>query len=365
MMKPSQESSDPKRVAGLDVARGLAIFGMVVVHFQLVMTDGTVPAPWAKGLLQFLDGRPAATFMMLAGMGIAMLAENRDRYSDLHRPVGSVLRRRGVFLLVCGFLNLMIWEGDILRVYGVCLIVIPSILRCTSRALVLWICGIVLTFCAMMASFDYGKNWNFSMMHYQGLWTLEGSTRSLFYDGFRAVFPWSALLILGLGLGRMDWRGETTARRAVRWGLLLWVFSGLLSFALCKLLGSAGDASVSQEDIVALFGLQSMPPLPLFLASATGVALVTIGLSVIAASRWGGAMVVRGFAATGRMAFTWYLAHIVIGLGGLIAIGWLATTSREALLAALMFFTGATAFSILWLRKFRHGPLEWVLRKLG
>jgi surface polysaccharide O-acyltransferase-like enzyme len=29
-----------QRIVGFDVARSLAIFGMIVVHFMLVMTDG-------------------------------------------------------------------------------------------------------------------------------------------------------------------------------------------------------------------------------------------------------------------------------------------------------------------------------------
>src|SRR5436190_951258 len=53
------------RVAGYDVARGLAILGMVVVHFALVMAAPSAKDPaWLAWVLRQLDGRAAATFVV-------------------------------------------------------------------------------------------------------------------------------------------------------------------------------------------------------------------------------------------------------------------------------------------------------------
>jgi hypothetical protein len=41
------------------------------------------------------------------------------------KTIAAILRRRGLLLLAVGFLNLTIWEGDILRVYGVSLLIVP------------------------------------------------------------------------------------------------------------------------------------------------------------------------------------------------------------------------------------------------
>ncbi|MEK7953272.1 DUF418 domain-containing protein [Luteolibacter soli] len=364
-MSSEAGSSEAKRVAGLDVARALAILGMVTVHFQLVMTDCTPQAQWARAMLGFLDGRPAATFMVLAGMSVAMLAGKAGRTPSAQRPIGSVLRRRGIFLLACGFINLMVWEGDILRIYGVCLLAIPSLLQVSSRALLGWGAGIVITFCIMIVFLDYGKNWDFREMHYRALCTPSGLVRSLFYDGFRSVFPWSALVVLGLWLGRMDWREDALAWRVLRWGVLLWAGSALLSIAFRAAFHGSVGPSLSHEDVIALFGLQSMPPLPLFLINATGVALITIGSCTILASRWAANYPVKALAAMGRMAFTWYVGHIIFGLGGVIVLDWLRTGPGEALCAALCFFAAAATFSMFWLRKFRNGPMESVLRWVG
>ena len=48
----------PDRIIGYDLARALAIGGMVLVHFALVMGGSASPAGWPKLLLHALDGRP-------------------------------------------------------------------------------------------------------------------------------------------------------------------------------------------------------------------------------------------------------------------------------------------------------------------
>jgi hypothetical protein len=57
------------RVLAYEVARSPATLGMAVVHSSLVMAaDRTAPA-WLAEVLGLLDGRAAATFVSLAGVG--------------------------------------------------------------------------------------------------------------------------------------------------------------------------------------------------------------------------------------------------------------------------------------------------------
>jgi uncharacterized protein len=60
------------RIVGFDVARSLAIFGMIIVHFMLVMTDGVPSEKWSDTQMQILDGRPAVTFVILDGIGVSL-----------------------------------------------------------------------------------------------------------------------------------------------------------------------------------------------------------------------------------------------------------------------------------------------------
>jgi uncharacterized membrane protein YeiB len=66
------------------------------------------------------------------------------------------------------------------------------------------------------------------------------------------------------------------------------------------------------------------------------------------------------------MSLTWYFAHIVIGLGTVDALG--LSTSQPLPVAeacGALFFAAAVFLSWLWKRRYRHGPLEWVMRTVA
>jgi uncharacterized membrane protein YeiB len=74
----------------------------------------------------------------------------------------------------------------------------------------------------------------------------------------------------------------------------------------------------------------------------------------------------RPLVATGQMALTWYFAHILLGLGAVVALGLVGTEPLPvAAGSGLLFFAGAVLVSWLWKKVFRHGPLEWLMRKVA
>jgi uncharacterized protein len=366
-MNSQSTTTKSHRIEGLDVSRSLAILGMIVVHFMLVMTDGMPPERWSDFLLNLLDGRAAATFVILAGMGVTLMARKAKDPGETpsQQTIAAILRRRGLLLLAVGFLNLAIWEGDILRVYGVSLLIVPWLIWRKSRTVLLTAMGFVLAFGVLFVVFDYGQNWNWTAMKYHGLWTASGLLRNLFYDGFRSVFPWTGLLLLGVCLGRADWSKANVPRKAVLWGIVLLVSSAACSKFLLSWFSVHSRPGFSQEDTAACFGLQSMPPLPLFLLNATGFALLLIGTSSLIARRWNDRWGVRALSATGRLALTWYVAHILLGLGGIVLLGWTRVSHLRALITALVFFSAAVVVSLWWNRRFSNGPLEFFLRRVG
>lgn len=111
-----------ERILGFDVARAVAILGMFVVHFSMVAAADPDQPAWMARLLGFLDGRSAATFMILGGIGLTHFPQRSVAAPPKEFPSWkSILFRRGLILVVAGFINLTIWQGDILRVYGVSL----------------------------------------------------------------------------------------------------------------------------------------------------------------------------------------------------------------------------------------------------
>ncbi len=353
------------RISGYDFARAIAIFGMVVVHFILVLArNQDLDTAGSYFLLELLDGRAAALFVVLAGIGVTLRGNSAIASSDRNklRKVQVTLVRRGVFLLAAGFLNLAIWPGDILRVYGVSLLLAPWLLTASKRQLLCIAATFVGVFIVLMGLFDYERHWDWNTMSYHDLWTADGLLRNLFYNGFRSVFPWTGILIFGMWLGRTDARAPEARRKMLVWGVGVWVTAEALSKLL--LASALQPASgMDAETAHALLGTGSMPPLPLFLLSSCGASVAIIALSLMLAETAPTSRFVKALVDTGRLAFTWYVAHIVLGLGTIEALGLTGTeTPERAALAAVAFFATAVAVSWFWLRRFRHGPLEWLMR---
>lgn len=69
--------------------------------------------------------------------------------------------------------------------------------------------------------------------------------------------------------------------------------------------------------------------------------------------------------ATGQLALTLYVAHVILGMGFLELLGRLENQSIQfALCAALVFWLLAMLFAHYWRKRFQRGPLEWVMRTL-
>jgi uncharacterized protein len=84
--------------------------------------------------------------------------------------------------------------------------------------------------------------------------------------------------------------------------------------------------------------------------------------------RWGrGAWVTGPLAATGRLALTHYISQTVFSIALFYGLGFglFGTLERGQLaLICLSVWAFQIGFSVLWLRHYRYGPLEWLWRSL-
>src|SRR6478752_3563105 len=95
-----------RRIVGIDVARGLAVLGMMTAH---VGPDDHGPVP-PGGFAQLADGRPSALFVVLAGVSLALLSGGASPVtgSAMSQARGRVVVRAllvlvlGVFLVALG-----------------------------------------------------------------------------------------------------------------------------------------------------------------------------------------------------------------------------------------------------------------------
>ena len=361
------DMTSTERVVGYDVARSYALLGMIVVHFSLVAAGDRDAPVWLAGILALLDGRAAATFVVLAGVGITLMSQRAMRESDpaALAEVRKTLVRRGIFLLAIGFINLTIWPGDILRVYGVSLLLASRMLLASSRRLLTLAAGFAIVFAVLVVAGDFEKNWEWQTLTYRNLWTPAGVVRNLFYDGFRSVLPWTGFVLYGMWLGRLDLTEPRTGRRVLLAAVGVALAAEVTSRLLVSYLVAHPVDGLDAETAHALFGTESMPAMPLFLLAAGGTATAVIAVCVRVSTAWPG-RVWRPLVATGQMALTWYFAHIVLGLGTLVALGLVGAEQLPVAAGyGVLFFAGAVLASTVWKSISRHGPLEWAMRRVA
>jgi uncharacterized membrane protein YeiB len=355
-----------KRIIGYDLARALAIFGMVVVNFKTVMGAEHNGPEWLAGLIGLLDGRAAATFVVLAGTGLSLLSykgrtlRDRDKLTENRRT----LLKRALFLFIVGLLYTPIWPADILHFYGIYIAVGALLLAASARQLWSYSGLLVLTFVVMLFTLNYDQGWDWTTLDYEGFWTPIGMVRHLFYNGFHPVIPWLAFLLVGMLLGRQDMSNSAIRRRVFLWGAGVAVIAESVSWVLIHTL-STGASPVDQEAIIAIFGTEPMPPMPLYMLAGTGTACAVIAALIALGERYEGAVWLRPFVATGQLALTLYVAHVVLGMGILEAMGRLENqTLLFSLSASVVFCIAGVVFAHVWRSRFKRGPLEAIMRTL-
>lgn len=364
----SEEREPASRIIGCDVARALAILGMMVVHFSEVLAGVKWPPGFLKNVMGFLDGRAAATFVVLAGVGVVLRSRRALESKDPEaiRRVRSVLLKRGLLLLVAGFVNLVIWPGDILRVYGITFLIATWCFDLGDRVILAISTFFVVGFIVLLGLLDYSKHWNWETMEYHHLWSASGVIRNLLYDGYRSVFPWAGFLFFGIWLGRRDLRDPSVRQSLILWGAGIAVSTEIVSRLLMRIFSSGYVGPLNKETITTLFGTVSMPPLPMFLLASGGMAVAVVVVCIEVGEHWPTNWLVKSLAATGQLAFTWYMTHIVLGLGTIDALGLTGSKSLGVgMLTGFMFFAVTVPLSVLWKKQWKTGPLEGLMRRLA
>ncbi len=126
------------------------------------------------------------------------------------------------------------------------------------------------------------------------------------------------------------------------------------------------DIISSSEVMIYLFDTKPMNPSLLYMVAATAWAVFFIGMCLLIASKYEKSRVFRALSATGKMALSHYVFHAIFVLGIFASLDQLAYRD-EAFVVTLSFvvFIGMIIFSNLWLKYFKRGPLELLMRKLS
>lgn len=388
--------SSGDRIISLDVVRGFAVLGILVMNIQsFAMPSAAYTNPTAYGDLTgvnlwtwvvshlLVDQKFMTLFSFLFGAGVCLFAERaearRDRSAGLHY-------RRMFWLLLIGLGHAyLLWPGDVLVTYAVCGCLV-FLLRNRAPATLL-VTGLVVMSVASFLAVSFGliapalpetetadiaAAWapaaaelEASLNAYRGNWLAQQGQRVP--DAFMmhttvipALLFWRAAGVMLLGMALYRWRILDATRNDTFYSRLALIGfgAGIPVVAFGVWWNFAGGWSWERS-----FFLGSQFNYWGSLAMALGY----VGLVMLAIRRrWFPALQAR-LAAAGRMAFTNYLAQTVLcttifyGHG----LGLFGSVARWQMLLVVLGVWGLQLWwSPLVLRRYRYGPLEWGWRTL-
>jgi uncharacterized protein len=355
-----------QRIIGFDLARAYAIFGMYIVNFNIVFGNYQDKSVMGQ-VLSLFSGNSSSLFVMLAGMGLSLLAGGKAAATaEGKRQLRRTVHKRGLFLFVSGLLLYNWWPADILHFYGGYMHIAAAILFVPTRYY-LWVAiGAVAVFHLLLLVIPYETGWDFNSLQYQDFWTVGGFLRNTLYNGWNPIFPWMAYFAMGMFLGRLDWSNRLRQRN--------WFLIGLALFLSIYLLQMGAQQLALPETVQLVLQADYLPPFLPFLLSTTGVCCMLIAAFV----RWGQAVgqhpLAMLLARTGQMTLTHYLLHLTLGLSllallsgqNLLTMSWdtkIALPPLYILLYATGWFVASVEFSHWWGKRFTQGPFEKLMRR--
>lgn len=353
------------RIAGYDLARALALLGMIFVNFRYQMQADEYGAPWLLKVANLIDGRPAVTFVILAGTGLSLLNASSRKTTGFHplqKPC-SVILKRSAFLFIIGLLFTRIWHADILHFYGFYFAAAIFLVNSPGRILLIISLGLLAATFLLSLEFNFITAPKIESVWDPNFWTQKGFLEDLFVTGCYPVFPWMVYFLIGMWLGRQNLSDTRLQKRILQVAVLGLVLSEAFARLVSHVLIS--ESSLEKIPLIVLF-LDTDPFSSSLLAifSAGGTALVVIVVCIIVAEKAGRSKWMTPFLATARMTLTLYLAHIGICQLFLILIDRydMEQPLVFAWLCAAVFCIMTLGFANLWISRYGQGPFEKMMR---
>lgn len=365
-----------ERIQILDVIRGLAVFGILLVNMRFFSASlqtiqwriSLWPERWnvlTDTLIDvFVTGRFLSVFALLFGYGMMMM---RERAEAAGRPFVRIYARRLAALALFGLIHgLFIWFGDILFHYAVVGFVLLLFHKAEPRTLLVW--AVILLSLLPAVVLLTGPSGSEALLEPETeawVWERIAHDQAVYSSGSYAEIQQARV---------MDWL-TSAFNHITFYPQILGLFLLGAYFAKCRLLH---DVQATRSTLVKLawwtggagllltLGHNTLPDLS-YIAGGPVVGLFYVAIVgiLMANPTWERRLLV--FAPVGRMAFTNYILQSVVctlifygyGLGLYGQVGPLAASGL-----AVAVYVVQIVVSRVWLNRFRMGPLELVWRTL-
>ncbi len=337
---------------------------MLLVNFAVLVDVNEYDPVWLNYLIEIIKGRAAATFVVLAGVGLSLLTKS-DCLSEDSVAINAkrlTLLKRSLFLLVIGLFNFVISPiSDILHFYAVYIAIGACLLTLSNLSLAVLALATIAARPLVMTGFDFVENWVLNTVADAGFWNLPGIIGHFLINGCFPVIPWMAFVMIGMWVGRKDLSDRNLRKKILLTGIWLVALAESVPEVLSYIASSLG---LDLEGLHSWSEITAWNSMPFFMISAMGTALVVISLSMMLADRCTNARWIKPFISVGQTTLTLYITHIIVGCFLLRIVEALEMeTFLLPVWGTFLFFIAALVLSRYWLKRFQKGPLERLMRR--
>jgi uncharacterized membrane protein len=340
----------PGRVTGLDLARALAVFGMLGAHFGAVPADvAAAPSNW----LGAVNGRSSILFAVLAGVSVALLTGRTlaPAGKDLVRARTRLLVRAAWVFAIGAALEALGTDIDvILGVYAVLFVLALPFLRWPPRRLLLAAAvlavltpptALLLTVAAQATGLE------------------ESPVARLMLNGPYPALIWWTFILIGMAVGRSELRSPRVRTLLLRGGATLAVLGYGIGWTTTRWWGQAastqawvdGDVDARSWSLTWLSGAAPHSGTTFEIIGSVGVALILIAGCLVIAERLPTATF--PLVSVGAMALTAYTGSVIAPA--------LLDQYPEGGLTWLAFIAVIVVLATGWRLVLGQGPLERLL----
>ena len=389
-------TSPEKRILSLDLLRGFAVLGILIMNVQSMSMIGSAYInPTSFGDLTginkwiwilsdlFANSKFMSIFSMLFGAGIILFTE---RALEKGRRAGQLHYRRNFWLLVFGMVHAyLIWYGDILVAYSLCAFLAFVFRKLKPRTLIIssilfFIVPIIFTVGSGLTIQTWPEEaYNQNMESWmpvqetidseiaamQGSWMDQMDQRisdTIFMQSFLFFWQtfWRVMSMMLLGMAIFKW-GIITAKKSKEFYMKMTVITLAIGFFF------TGSGIVQNFRHSWSMEFSMFPGSMYNYVGSVATALSYIAMVMLLAKSAKFIKLKEIVSSVGKMAFTNYILMSVLGTFIFYGHGFglFGTVERSGqILIVLGIWIVLLVISPLWLKIYQYGPLEWIWRVL-
>ncbi|MGA4711452.1 DUF418 domain-containing protein [Bacillus safensis] len=374
-----QPMSLRERVHFLDIVRGFALMGIILVNYFLIVDSAKGFDIQSNDVFHnvvnwFASGKFITLFSFLFGVGFMIFM---DRAAQKVDSPNKLFARRLTILLGFGLLHLtFVWIGDILAYYAVTGFLLLFFYKRTAKTIRNWlitlfVIQLLTPFFTMLLNTistgssgkpdfaDFELNSHNSLNYLASIGDRWADMVTMASSSFFTVYSMFFMFLLGVYFVKMVFFKNMEAKKAI-WNRI-WIIC-TIAFLITQ--GSTIITAVNPfENALWMNTISALEQN----GGLTGSMfyMSTLAMLFLHVPQLRGALMV--FTKVGRMSLTCYLLHSIIGTLLFLKYG---AGLVDHLQPAGTFFISIgvyvflVLFSTFWLKRFKYGPMEFIWRQL-